>query len=333
MDTSKISKAAFMEVFGAESADSAASRILAQADAQDMLPLRSFIGLLEQAGEAGELVVWRKGESLHQENLGPMGEALGRCATYGEALRMFVQGFPLVQSETEVSLRVEEDEVRFAYRVLDSRIWPRRADAELTLGLMVGIGALYGVPHEAIRECAFEHDKDGESHALTRHLGVIPRFGRDENSIVVSARALSARRLPPHSEFEAAAALGRSLDDALVERRRRTPLAHRVREEILKRIGRESVAQELIVRALGLSERSLRRALAAENSSFQTILDECRRAQGFALLVRSRKPMSEIAFLLGYSDQTAFSRALSRWLGVSPRDLRKMGAEAESVIR
>lgn len=332
MDTSKISKAAFLEVFGAER-DDAASRILTQADGQDMLPLRSFVGLLEEAREGGDLPIWRRGEAFDKERLGLMGGAIARCATYGEALRLFVQGFPLVQSETEIALSVEGDEARFAYRVLDSRIWPRRADAELTLGLVAGIGALYGVGHDAIRECAFEHESDGDSRPLAAHLGLAPRYGREANAIVLSPRALSARRLSSEPECEGAGALSRSLDAALAERRRRTPLAHRVRELVLKRIGQERIGQEQIVKALGLSERSLRRSLAAEGSSFQQILDECRQAQGFALLVRSSKPMSEIAFLLGYSDQTAFSRALTRWFGVSPRDLRKMGAEAESVIR
>ena len=78
-----------------------------------------------------------------------------------------------------------------------------------------------------------------------------------------------------------------------------------------------------------MSERSLRRALAAEGQSFHEILEECRRAHGFALLVRSDRLFGEIALLLGYSDQTAFSR----WYGASPRELRKMGAEEVSVIR
>ena len=75
------------------------------------------------------------------------------------------------------------------------------------------------------------------------------------------------------------------------------------------------------------------RALAAEGRPFHAILEECRRAHGFALLVRSDRLFGEIALLLGYSDQTAFSRAFSRWYGVSPRELRKMGAEEVSAIR
>ena len=90
--------------------------------------------------------------------------------------------------------------------------------------------------------------------------------------------------------------------------------------------------------AIGLTDRAdavavLRRHLESNGTSFQELTEECRRIFGHALLVRSAVPLSEIAFRLGYSDQTAFSRAFSRWYGASPRALRQAGDAGESVIR
>jgi AraC-like DNA-binding protein len=332
MDTSKISKDVFVELFG--SAPGAPSDIF-PAGAETMLPLRSFVSTLErkreEAGDARH--AWCMGERLDRHSLGMLGRAVEHCATYGDALRTFIQGFPLLQSNTEVGLYIDEDDVRFSYRILDSRIWPRRADAELTLGLVLGLAKLYGVPGDAIRSICFEHGTDRDPRDLARHVGAVPRFEQEVNSVTLPCRVLSARRVAPHPELEDRIVIAKSLDIALIEQRRCTPVSHRVREQILKMIGNEPLAQARIARILGMSGRSLRRALAAEGTSFQEILDECRRVQGFALLVRSRMPLNEIAFQLGYSDQTAFTRALSRWFGVPPSDLRKSGAEEESVIR
>ncbi len=177
----------------------------------------------------------------------------------------------------------------------------------------------------------FEHQPDRDLRALAQYLGRTPRFGQDENRITISARSL-ANTLCHEPEGDALSC-AKKLDEALVELRRQTPVSQRVHALILSQMDRGQVHQAQIAAQLGMSERSLRRALAAEGQPFNAILEESRRAHGFALLVRSDRLFGEIALLLGYSDQTAFSRAFSRWYGASPRELRKMATEEVSVIR
>lgn len=305
----------------------------AHAAAEPPMPLETFVGRLERerAASTDSLHVWRAGEGIRLTGIGVLGEAVAPRRTLGEALRTFARGFPVLQSNSTVSLDVTGDEAHVSYRVLDPRIWPRRADAELTLGLIRSICNRYGVPRDAIQDLCFEHETDRDLRALARHLGRMPRFGQDENRITFRAEVLSHRlRVEPQGDPLDSA---RRLDGALIDLRRQTPVAQRVHALILAQIGRGSVNQGHVAAQLGMSERSLRRALAAEGQSFHEILEECRRAHGFALLVRSDRLFGEIALLLGYSDQTAFSRAFSRWYGASPRELRKMGAEEVSVIR
>lgn len=305
----------------------------ARAAVDASMPLSTFVGRLEdeRAASADSLRSWRSGEDMPLSTIGILGDAIAPRRTLGEALRIFAKGFPVLQSNSTISLEVNGDEAHVAYRVLDPRIWPRRADAELTLGLIHGICDRYGVPRDAIQDLCFEHRPDRDSRALAFHLGRTPRFEQDENRITFSARVLSHRlRSEPLGDALDSA---KSLDAALMELRRQTPVSQRVNELILAQMDRGLVNQTRIAAQLGMSERSLRRALAAEGRPFHAILEECRRAHGFALLVRSDRLFGEIALLLGYSDQTAFSRAFSRWYGVSPRELRKMGAEEVSAIR
>ncbi len=70
---------------------------------------------------------------------------------------------------------------------------------------------------------------------------------------------------------------------------------------------------------LGMSGRSLQRKLSAEGSSFNQVLNEtrCDLAKSY-LQAGQRHSLTEIAFLLGFSDTSSFSRAFHRWTGVAP---------------
>ncbi|MEM7252367.1 MAG: helix-turn-helix domain-containing protein [Pseudomonadota bacterium] len=73
---------------------------------------------------------------------------------------------------------------------------------------------------------------------------------------------------------------------------------------------------------LGVTERTLRRRLAAEDTSYQRILDEIRCNIAIALLTETPWPMQDIAELLGFTKATNFHRAFRRWTNRSPGDVR-----------
>ncbi|MGI9237299.1 MAG: AraC family transcriptional regulator [Woeseiaceae bacterium] len=73
---------------------------------------------------------------------------------------------------------------------------------------------------------------------------------------------------------------------------------------------------------MGISPRTLQRRLGEEQSSFSTVLDELRRDLSDELLSDRQLSVAQVAFLLGYSEPSAFQRAYRRWRGVSPRRYR-----------
>jgi AraC-like DNA-binding protein len=78
-----------------------------------------------------------------------------------------------------------------------------------------------------------------------------------------------------------------------------------------------------IARRLGLSARSFHRRLAEQGLSFQTLTEDTRREIAIGMLRDDQYALSEIAFLTGYSEQSAFNRAFKRWMGVTPAHYRK----------
>ncbi|WP_305971789.1 MULTISPECIES: AraC family transcriptional regulator [unclassified Mameliella] len=277
------------------------------------VPLSFFVtGLERQRAQPGAgQSAWSLGEQLPLEALGVLGDAILRAPTLGSALRCFVHGIPLVQSNTALSMEVAEDRVRVGYRILDPDIWPRRADAELTLAMIHGVCMRFGMDRHTLLDVGFEHGADDGTQSISRYNRTDTLCDESENYLVFPVRCLSLTRPDALGD-------GGAPDQQLSSHLRHLPVSRRVRQQILQRIGQGSIGQAEIACELGMSERSLRRTLAAEETCYHDIRDECRRSMALALLKRSELSLSDVAFSLGYSDQTAFSRAFSRWFGEPP---------------
>ena len=85
-----------------------------------------------------------------------------------------------------------------------------------------------------------------------------------------------------------------------------------------------NVASDAVAKNLGLSERSLQRRLKKEGTTFLTLKDEVRKDLSLDYIRNTNLEMAEIAFLLGYSEHSAFSRSFKRMTGMSPGEARAL---------
>ena len=76
---------------------------------------------------------------------------------------------------------------------------------------------------------------------------------------------------------------------------------------------------DLVAGKLGLSRQTLFRRLKAEGVTFQQVLDDLRHQLALHYLGGKKVSVNETAYLVGFSDPAAFSRAFKRWTGSSPR--------------
>jgi AraC-like DNA-binding protein len=103
------------------------------------------------------------------------------------------------------------------------------------------------------------------------------------------------------------------------------PISHRVRAWALRAIGPRPVSLRDAARALGVSDRSLQRALGEEGLTFKAVVDDARAALARRHLEDSRLAIGEVGFLLGFQEVSAFYRAFRRWTGTTPLDFRRSG--------
>lgn len=75
--------------------------------------------------------------------------------------------------------------------------------------------------------------------------------------------------------------------------------------------------------AMGLSPRSLQRKLAAENHTFARLLDNTRKRLAHEMVLKPTEQIKNLAYDLGFSDQSNFNRAFKRWFSMSPTEYRR----------
>jgi AraC-like DNA-binding protein len=103
----------------------------------------------------------------------------------------------------------------------------------------------------------------------------------------------------------------------------RNDIVNRVKAAILDGLGEGAATESSIATVMNTSIRNLNRKLSSEGTSFKSLLMEIRRELAEQYISDSTLTLTEISFLLGFSEVSSFSRAYRRWEGQSPSEVRK----------
>lgn len=151
-------------------------------------------------------------------------------------------------------------------------------------------------------------------------------FGSAHNAVLTDPSWLNQRPQEP-SRFMYAIIKARA--ESLLERMGDTDSTTRRVETTLEHLLHTGDAGvDTVARRLGLSRQTLFRRLKAEGVTFKQLLDGLRQRLAVDYLSTKKTSVNETAYLVGFSDPAAFSRAFKRWTGQSPRSIANPGHPA-----
>ena len=101
-----------------------------------------------------------------------------------------------------------------------------------------------------------------------------------------------------------------------------TRLSVRVRRALAETLGVSSPSLVDIARLFSLHPRTMQRRLALEGTSYDVLVDDVRREAAHRYLTTTGLPLTQVAALVGFSEQSSLTHAVRRWDGLSPRQLR-----------
>ncbi len=167
----------------------------------------------------------------------------------------------------------------------------------------------------------FQHDSPAHDAELERVFGCPIRFGAKQTQLRFAPAVLEM----PHarSDPRLVAVLTRYADSLMSALPNRDDVVASARSAIVRQIATSSPSLEKTAAALNWTDRTLQRRLADSGMTYSGLADDVRRDLALKYIAHAGLSIGEIAYLLRFSDATAFHRAFHRWTGCTPTDYRR----------
>ncbi|WP_431823808.1 AraC family transcriptional regulator [Burkholderia sp. F1] len=253
------------------------------------------------------------GRFIHASNIHAVGYALMASRTLLDFCLRLERYFAIVSQSAAV--RVERNAQEVALRFGHQTNLCGETEDAFTAFLLRFMRLLYRQDFSPLRvelhhACPSEGPKP-----YTQAFGVAPTFGHNESALIFSAAAVedplsgACAELAQYNDKIATEYLAR-LDHA--------DLTARVRAKIIKMLPAGDCTRRKLAQELCMSQATLQLKLAQRGTSFQDLLSETRRELALGYLAQRSLSVTEITFLLGFTDTSNFARAFKRWTGTSP---------------
>ncbi len=240
--------------------------------------------------------------------------------TLRKALERLARYFVVVNTALSMKIETDEDSIDAVFGADDLAPAQRRVMEDSRAAVLAEISRVSasGVLDPLQVEFTYPAPKDTAMYERVLRCRCV--FGAPRWRI--SWRLADANRPFVAANRELARANDQILDRALKSLAPDTLVA-RVKQAMIEELPSGTPSEESIAHDLAMSGRSLQRRLAEESTSFKELLAEVRRELAREYVRDPAIPVTEISFLLGFSDVSSFSRAFKRWFGRSPAAARQ----------
>jgi AraC-like DNA-binding protein len=285
-------------------------------------PFRAMIRLWTEARvETGDPCI---GLIAAQKIRPPALHALGlswlASPTLLDGLRRIERYVQIVNTLARFKLTIDGAQAKLARVPVEARLHATDEAIDAGLAVIIKMCRVISDPHFAPLAVTFCHAENGHIEQYINFFRCPVRFSAEEDALSFDLETL--RKAAPAGNRELA-----YHNDRAAERYLATLNPERVRDKVkeilLTLLPSGEATQEIVASSLNKSVSTLQRQLKAEGVSYRVLLDETRRDLAQQLLEEQRYALSQIAYLLGFSDQANFSRAFKRWTGRSPATFRR----------
>ncbi len=242
-----------------------------------------------------------------------IGEAMDASQTYQVAAG---QG-----GEISIQRRAPFIEVHYAPVDPETFTTPVRSCAMLAANVVLGrwlVGAAYAplevhlslpkptdsAPFETFFECPVHFDQDRD----------LVRFAADIESTPI-----------PHASVELLNLMKERAEKVIADTIGKESLCAQVARLLANSLMGQEPDKGFVSEQLGMSQRTLQRRLAKEGSSYQEVLDQTRHNLALDYLRQAQLSVTDIAYLLGFTEPSTFYRAFKKWHGMTPGQYRENG--------
>lgn len=241
------------------------------------------------------------------------------ASTVQDVLNLLVRYLPITRSKAVLSVEFASDIVKIKLGNKDKAVDVHPDHIEFAVGAVLNVISA-GIGEKLPAKILFHH-KARPQKQLEKIYGCPVRLNAGKCEIRLPAEAMEKPILSADDKL-----LGhlRAYADILLKNRRntKTGIREEIEEVVLPLLSLGVPTLDDVAAALGLSARTLSRRLADEGMTFRQVVEKLRQDLAKHYLADPALPLAEVAFLLGFSDQSSFGTAFRRWTGETPRNYR-----------
>lgn len=262
----------------------------------------------------------RFGASLDPLDAGAIAYLAANSPTLEAAIENYITYLRTTTEGFTARLSAEGEIVRLAIEAAEGEAEPGPQCYEFALATTVNICRFVVGRRISPALVEMKHPRDSELEEFKRYFGGSIAFGASRYAVTLQRSLLAT---PCRSADPRLFRIVKAYCDELLGRSRATA---DFKEEVENLVGSllptGTATAAHVASTLGMSERTLSRRLGEERITFREIVEQQRQRLAFRYLNDPAIRPTQIAYLLGYSEPSAFSHAFRRWTGQSPARYR-----------
>lgn len=253
------------------------------------------------------------------EDLGLVAHVVYNSPTLEEGLTHYVRLFSVVNESIDLQFLQDGDDAILRFQYFDQKHY-NVSDMERTLGIVVK-RTMYSIgPLAKFRSVLFKHSAPVYTDKYTQFFPCPVKFNQPycELRFDRSMLGLKPKRRNPHT--------GRATlnyANQILSRLFKRKISAKVKRIIEDNISNNQFDAEQAAKQLNMSRQTLYRKLKNDGASYSDLVDEVKQHKAIQLLNHTQTPLTVIAYDLGFSELSAFTRAFKRWTGKTPAEYRK----------
>ena len=264
-------------------------------------------------------------EAGHAQAFDALDYTLRHCATAGDALDRVQRYQRLLHDRGVIRIDVEDEFARYAQSWHADPPAPRQF-VEFVFAMWAFRMRRSSARPFPLIEVAFAHPAPADTDEHRRVFAAPLRFAAPENAITFDATLLDAPLVAADPTL--VAVIDRQVEALLAKLPPRDDFLAGLRRELADELTQGALDLERVARRMHTSTRTLQRRLHEAGITFQAYADEVRRDLTLERLTAPGATITEVAFLAGFSDVSAFHRAFRRWTGSTPAEYRRRALSA-----
>lgn len=289
------------------------------------VPARQIASLLELGAQYSDnpCMGLHMAQRYHYESASLLILAMLAAPSVGDGIRCLCHYDRYVDTAIAINFDFSKPLAEFGVRVIVPEGVIVRQLNEYLLGFLVqALNTATRIP-VPIKQVCFTHDNDQNASALQAFFQAPVTFSCPDNRLFFDRSYLQERFHTSHKLLHDI--LVNAMKTYFVSEQSGNGFVDILCREIIRCGADESATLEKIAERLAISPRTLRRRLSSEGRSFQEVKNLARTKRAKYYLRRTSMPIAEIAYELGFSELSAFSRAFRSWVGQAPQTYREQG--------